>query len=101
MNTPVVTITEVGLQQLLLRCLETANIHDTNTDGFVSWEEIFVAVKARTEKIFSIRKNDLPDRWKGILEDVGQESQRPKYFGRAAAAGRLILLSTQLGRGNI
>ena len=61
--------------------LEAANNYDTNGDAFVSWEEIFVGVKQETEKIFDVRKHDLPANWKKIIEDAGQESQRPKYFG--------------------
>ena len=65
----------------VLEVLEKARDYDTNGDDFISWEEIFVATKELTEKIFEVRKHDLPARWEHLLEEIGQESQRPKYFG--------------------
>ena len=67
--------------QAFIEIMETAHHYDTDENDFVSWEEIFVATKNRTEEIFSVGKINLSDYWKGVMERRGQQSQRPKYFG--------------------
>ena len=67
--------------QAFVAIMGNASLYDTDRDGFVSWKEIFVATQKRTEKIFSVGKDDLHDYWKRRLEEAGQQSQRPKYFG--------------------
>ena len=67
--------------QAFIEIMETAHHYDTDENDFVSWEEIFVATKNRTEEIFSVGKINLSDYWKGVMDRIGQQSQRPKYFG--------------------
>ena len=52
-------------------------------DGFVSWEEVFEATKRKTHSYFhAIYTSPItPQSIKDTLAEVGQQSQRPKYFG--------------------
>lgn len=54
---------------------------DKNEDGFVSWEEVFKSVKYVTEGKSKELIASLVPVWKQTLEEIGQQSQRPKYFG--------------------
>lgn len=66
----------------LVEVLEDAHKYDTDRDGFVSWKEVFEATKQKTEEKFRVLKVNLSEHWKTIITEVGQESQRPKYFGQ-------------------
>ena len=52
-------------------------------DGFVSWQEIIEATSKKTHGYFKafMRSPEMPQSIKEMLDEVGQKSQRPKYFG--------------------
>lgn len=56
---------------------------DLNDDGFLSWSEVFEETRKRTHSYFEMLMNSqsMPQRIKGRLNEIGQKSQRPKYFG--------------------
>jgi len=66
----------------LVEVLEDAHTYDTNRDGFVSWKEVFEATRQKTEEKFRVLKANLSENWRAIILEVGQETQRPKYFGQ-------------------
>ena len=53
-------------------------------DGFVSWEEVFEATKEKTHFYFKmlLRSPSMSQWLRETLTEVGQQSQRPKYFGK-------------------
>ena len=52
-------------------------------DGFVSWEEVFEATKQMTHAYFEwlLASPTMPESIRDALTEIGQQSQRPKYFG--------------------
>ena len=52
-------------------------------DGFVSWSEVFEETKKRTHFYFEVFMDSpsMPQNIRDTLNEVGQKSQRPKYFG--------------------
>ena len=52
-------------------------------DGFVSWEEVFKETKKKTHTYFEafLASPNMPDSIRDALTEIGQQSQRPKYFG--------------------
>ena len=52
-------------------------------DGFVSWEEVFEGTKKNMHSYFQqfLDSEYMPQHMRDALTEIGQQSQRPKYFG--------------------
>ena len=55
---------------------------DFNGDGFVSWTEVFEAVRNKTSALFSFNSELFSEGLKRKLDRIGQRNQRPKYYGQ-------------------
>jgi hypothetical protein len=54
---------------------------DTNEDGFVSWEEVFQAARAKTIDLFWRTEGSFSEGLARKFERIGQQTQRPIYYG--------------------
>ena len=50
-------------------------------DGFVSWSEVFELTKEATMEMFEKNKKRFPSRILERMQETGQTTQTPKYFG--------------------
>ena len=60
----------------------TTDFQDFNGDGFVSWKEVFKLAQAKTGSLFNHASKDFSEGLKRKLFRIGQQNQRPKYYGQ-------------------
>ena len=68
-------------RSLVISILQRYSDLDTNGDNFVSWAEVFKATRTKTMRYFEMNADKFEEHWKKLLEEIGQTTQRPKYYG--------------------
>ena len=59
------------------------DVGDSGDDGFVSWKDVFEATEKKMHSYFQVflASEHMPQDMRDALAQIGQQSQRPKYFG--------------------